>query len=384
VKASPVLERGGPRLAISVIEDITEIKQAEEAQRFLAETSRALVGSFDIEARLPEIARLAAAHMGEACVIRLDGHTFRAGPELPLPPGLDALTEPRLLGEHALAVPLRGGTITLLCTSRRLGPNDLAVAEDLALRVGAALENARLYRTRSAIAQTLQRSLLPPELPEIPGLETAALYRPAGEGNEVGGDFYDVFSTGEREWFAVMGDVCGKGAEAATVTALARYTIRAAVMRHRSPAGILRWLNGAMLRQGAGRFVTLACARLELEADGVTATVASGGHPPPRVLRSTGLVEQLGEPGTLLGVLEHVELGDRSTRLAPGDALVLYTDGLTEIGAPDVWTPTQLDAVVAGARRRSAQGIVDHLAERATGPLRDDLALLAVRVQPLL
>src|SRR5919206_1709392 len=108
--------------------------------------------------------------------------------------------------------------------------------------------------------------------------------RAAGEGHEVGGDFYDLFSTGDRQWFAVMGDVCGKGAEAAAVTALARYTIRAAVVRHRSPAGILLWLNDAMLRQRIepGRFATVACVRLDLDRDGVTATVASGGHPCPR------------------------------------------------------------------------------------------------------
>ena len=159
-----------------------------------------------------------------------------------------------------------------------------------------------------------------------------------------------------------MGDVCGKGAEAASVTALARYTIRAAVMRNRSPAGILRWLNTAMLRQGTGRFVTIAIARLELEPDGtVIVTVASGGHPLPRILRASGLVEELGTTGTLLGVLDDVELSDRGTRLAAGDALVLYTDGLTEVGAPRVWTPRHLDTIVGGARGRGAQGIVDHL-----------------------
>jgi serine phosphatase RsbU (regulator of sigma subunit) len=144
-----------------------------------------------------------------------------------------------------------------------------------------------------------------------------------------------------------------------------------------------------MLRQRAGRFVTIAIARLQLEFDGtVTATVACGGHPIPRILRATGLVETLGEPGTLLGVLPTVTLADRGARLAAGDALVLYTDGLTEVSAPRVWTSAHLDAVVAGARRRDAQGIVDHLASRAAaeaaGPPRDDLALLALRVQPLL
>jgi serine phosphatase RsbU (regulator of sigma subunit) len=332
--------------------------------------------------------------MADTCVIHLGAHeAARAGIALPLPPELNGLTEPRLFDARTLAVPIRvrggvAGTITLLSATRRLGRHDLAIAEDLGLRAGAAVDNARLYRTRAAIAHTLQQSLLPPELPEIPGFDTAALYRAAGEGNEVGGDFYDLFPTGEREWFAVIGDVCGKGAEAAAVTALARYTIRAAVMRHRSPAGILRWVNAAMLRQGAGRFVTLTCVRLDLDDGAVTATVACGGHPCPRILRTTGLVEELGASGTLLGVLADVEHEDRTVRLAPGDALVLYTDGLTEVGAPRVWTPKQIDAILAEARRRNAKEIVEHLAaraaEKAGGPLRDDLALLALRVQPLL
>jgi serine phosphatase RsbU (regulator of sigma subunit)/PAS domain-containing protein len=404
VKASPVLEDGGARLAISVIEDITEIKQAEEAQRFLAESSRALARSLEVEETLPEVARLVAGTLADACAIHLfeDGALRLVGASrgsLAMPPGLEevlARGTPRLWVEAgtpaALAVPIHArdgsaGTITLL--NHHFSEADIALAEDLGLRVGVAVDNARLYRQRAMIAQTLQQSLLPPELPEIPGLETAAHYRPAGEGNEVGGDFYDLFSTGEREWFAVMGDVCGKGAQAASVTALVRYTIRAAVMRNRSPAGILRWLNAAMLRQRAGRFVTIAIARLELDPDGtVIATVSSGGHPRPRILRATGLVEELGTTGTLLGVLPEVELQDRSARLSPGDALVLYTDGLTEVAAPRVWSPAHLDAAVASARRHSAQGIVDHLAARAAaeteGPPRDDLALLALRVQPLL
>jgi sigma-B regulation protein RsbU (phosphoserine phosphatase) len=160
-------------------------------------------------------------------------------------------------------------------------------------------------------------------------------------------------------------------------------------MRNRSPAGILRWLNAAMLRQNAGRFVTLAIARVEIGGDGsVMATVSSGGHPLPRVLRSTGLVEEIGMTGTLLGVLEEVELEDRVTHLSAGDALVLYTDGLTEVTAPKVWSRAHLDRVVAGARRLNAQGIVDHLAEHAEaeaeGPTPVDLAHLALRVQPLL
>jgi serine phosphatase RsbU (regulator of sigma subunit) len=178
--------------------------------------------------------------------------------------------------------------------------------------------------------------------------------------------------------------VCGKGAEAAAVTALARYTIRAAAMQRRSPSEVLDWLNAAMLRQRTRHFVTIACARLDLDGDGMAATVACGGHPFPRVLRAGGHVDALGANGTLLGVLEEIKLQDRTARLDPGDALILYTDGLTESSAPDVWTSAQLDAVVTGARQLPAEGIVGHLAAAVAGPLRDDLALLAVRVQPLL
>jgi PAS domain-containing protein len=371
VKASAIWEEDDPRLAISVIEDITEIKQAEEAQRFLAESSRVLASSLSLDETLPRLERLAAAWMGGGCAIDVrDERPLSAVPD-----------------HETLAVPIRvrGGVAgTILFSGRPFGALETAVAEDLGLRVGAAVDNARLYRTRAAIAQTLQASLLPPVLPEIPGLETAALYRPAGEGNDVGGDFYDVFSTGEGEWFLVMGDVCGKGAEAAAVTALARYTIRAAAMQRRSPAEVLDWLNAAMLRQRTRHFVTIACARLDLDGDGMAATVACGGHPFPRVLRAGGHVDALGANGTLLGVLEEIKLQDRTARLDPGDALILYTDGLTESSAPDVWTSAQLDAVVTGARQLPAEGIVGHLAAAVAGPLRDDLALLAVRVQPLL
>jgi hypothetical protein len=443
VKSTPVFDDGGRvRLAISVIEDITDIKQAEEAQRFLAESSRLLAGSLRVEETLPALARLAVPRIADGCTIHVCGErgvrTIAVAHEDPAKQALAEALEreyPPNARDDGLARVLRTGTpeldpdgagfaasardgrhrglleglgtvssmfvpmwardqvvgaITLVTSGsgRRFGPDDLALAQDLALRAGTTVDNARLHRTRAAIAQTLQASLLPPELPEIPRLETAALYRAAGEGHEVGGDFYDLFSTGPKQWFVVMGDVCGKGAAAAAVTALARYTIRAAVIRHRSPAGILRWLNDAMLRQRTDptRFATIACARIDLDRDVVSATVATGGHPCPRILRATGLVEEVGVPGTALGIVEKVRLEDRTTRLAAGDALILYTDGLTEAGAPQhVWTPGQLDAAVASARRRPAGEIVEHLARVALGdppgPLRDDMALLAVRVR---
>ena len=349
VKASPVLEDGGARLAISVIEDITEIKQAEEAQRFLAESSRALARSLLLEETLPEVARLVAASLADACAIHLleDGElrlVASTGRALDAPPGLEEVAArgtPRLWVEagapsrwpcRSSSATATAGTITLL--GRRFSEPEIAIAEDLGLRVGAAVDNARLYRTRAAIAQTLQQSLLPPELPEIPGLETAALYRPGGRGQR-----------GRRRLLRPLLDrrgrvVRGHGrrlrqgrARPPSVTALARYTIRAAVMRNRSPAGILRWLNAAMLRQRAGRFVTIAIARLELEPDGTRDRHRRQRRPSAAAdpARRPGSSRSSARPARCSACCEDVELADRSARLAAGDALVLYTDGLTEV-----------------------------------------------------
>ncbi len=221
----------------------------------------------------------------------------------------------------------------------------------------------------------------------MPGFELAALYRSASEGSEVGGDFYDVFNTAEDQWYAVVGDVCGKGAEAATVTAMARYTIRAAAVRRRSPAAILRLLGEAMLRQESpdpvGRFCTIACLHLDLSRTPARATVACGGHPPPAILRAGGAVEELGTPGTLLGLVERPDLHDRAAEVHAGDTILLYTDGLTEAGAPErVWAPEDLAAVLRRAAGRSPREVVDHVVGEALGDLpapRDDIAVVALR-----
>ena len=203
-------------------------------------------------------------------------------------------------------------------------------------RTRACTPRARRSRARC------RRRCCRPALPEVPGFELAALYHSASEGTEVGGDFYDVFNTAEDQWYAVVGDVCGKGAEAAAVTAMARYTIRAAAVRRRSPAAILRLLSEAMLRQESpdlvGRFCTIACLHLDLSRTPARATVACGGHPLPALLRADGTVEELGTPGTLIGLVERPELHDRTGELHAGDTIVLYTDGLTEAGraGPDL------------------------------------------------
>jgi PAS domain S-box-containing protein len=387
VQSTPVYdEQGAVRLAINVIEDITEIKRGEQGHRFLSEASRVLAGSLDYRESLRSVARLAVPELADWCAIDLvaGDRLERVAAEPPgTEPGEPVLRAPmrlrdRELGAIAFASPVSG---------RRFDAHDVAIAEDLALRAAAAVENARLYEARSAIAQTLQTSLLPPVLPEIPGVEIAAAYRAAGEGYEVGGDFYDVFSTTEDQWYAVIGDVCGKGAEAAAVTALARYTIRAAAVGRRSPSAILRWLSDAMIQQddGTGRFCTIACVHLDLSRSPVRVTVACGGHPLPLALRAAGGVEEIGAPGTLLGLVPDPELQDRSIELRAGDALLLYTDGLTEAGAPDrVWAPEELTAAAGAVVGRPAGEVVDHLLGVAVSSVpapRDDVAVLALRAR---
>jgi serine phosphatase RsbU (regulator of sigma subunit) len=169
------------------------------------------------------------------------------------------------------------------------------------------------------------------------------------------------------------------------VTALARYTIRAAAVRRRSPAAILRWLSDAMLQQSeAGdRFCTIACAHLDLSRAPGQITVACGGHPLPLLVRSDGTVEELGAPGTLLGLVPSPDLQDRTTELRSGDTVLLYTDGITEAGAPEhVWTPAELAAAAREAATGTVTETVERLIEAAIGSLpavRDDVAVLALR-----
>jgi serine phosphatase RsbU (regulator of sigma subunit)/PAS domain-containing protein len=387
IKATAVHDPdGGVRLAINVIEDITELKRSEEAQRFLAEASRRLSGSsLDYERTLAAVEELAVPNICDRCVVDLvdiDGASSTA--EEVMRTGAAWLEPARMI------VPMTAGrvigTLTLEVDDREFDSADVLVAEDFGLRAGAAVENARLYRAASQIAQALQTSLLPPHLPDVPGANLAAAFHPAGQGLEVGGDFYDVFTTGEGQWYLVIGDVSGKGAEAAAVTALARYTLRTAAARRRSPAEILRWVGEAMLDQDAagGRYCTIACALVDLASSPVQLTVACGGHPLPVLRRADGEVEAVGAFGTLLGLLSDPDLEDRTTDLRSGDTLVLYTDGLTEAGAPrTTWGFEELAAAVRAAPMDGPGGLVSSLVASALGgraTARDDLAILALKL----
>ncbi|MEA2450170.1 MAG: hypothetical protein QOG63_2102, partial [Thermoleophilaceae bacterium] len=296
----------------------------------------------------------------------------------------------------SIAVPLRArgrtlGAMTFVVaeSDRVLDDDDRELVEELAGRAGLAIDNARLYTERSRIAHTLQAELLPTRLPQIAGARVAVRYRAAGELNEVGGDFYDVFERRDGDWALVIGDVSGKGAEAAAVTALARHTVRTASLQPASPAQLLETLNGALLAQRAGtEFCTVCVGQLTRPGGSGSATlrIALGGHPPMFVLRADGSVEAHGEPGTLIGVFSDPALHEVDVPLEPGDVVLLYTDGVTEAGPVGEEIGEDGLALLLGELRgRTPEEIVaavEHAAVSAQdGKPRDDIALVALRIE---
>ena len=421
-----------------------EAVRARRRLALLAAAGTTLSASLDFEATLEGIARLAVPELADWCLLDIleeDGsvnqlaaahadparesllrellgyrrfgedapgtvaRVLRTGHSILIPEASDALLAERATGEEHLgilrrlgvcsimSVPLlaRGrtlGAMTLVSSDpeRRYGEEDLSLAEGLAYRCALAVDNARLYRERSHIARTLQRSLLP-SLPEMPGIEVGVEYLPIGEENEAGGDFYDLFRTSEDAWLAVIGDVCGKGAAAAAVTALTRYTIRAVAMREDEPSAVLVALNEAMLWQvDDGQFCTVACARLEPVDGGCEVGVARGGHPAPLVVRADGSVEVLAPPGRALGIFPDPGLEVQKVGLRPGDAVVFYTDGIVEARGPDesFFGEERLRALLRSCAGLSAPAIAQRLREvtleYGEGNARDDLAVLVLRV----
>ncbi|HEX4838759.1 MAG TPA: GAF domain-containing SpoIIE family protein phosphatase [Solirubrobacteraceae bacterium] len=268
---------------------------------------------------------------------------------------------------------------------RHYDPEHLALMRDLADRAAMALDNASLYAARTQLARTLQRSLLPETLPVLEGVALSSAYHPAGEGSEVGGDFYDVFATPFGCWL-VVGDVCGKGPEAAAVTALVRHSIRAFAFVRASPAQVLGAVNEVMLGHDlAHRFATVVVVRLDLRRDPVKATIAGAGHPPPLLLGVDGLARCPSAHGMMLGVRSGSNVVDIELELAPGSTLVLYTDGLLDAGAPRRGlTPRELCRLLAGHAGAAPQLLVQQLERLAlssgAGRLRDDVAIVAARV----
>jgi PAS domain S-box-containing protein len=424
--------------------DISARKRDEEALRFLTEASDLLYASLDYETTLRRVADLAVASVADWCGVEVlaDGgrrqlavaHTDpakvalarelqqRYAPEereYDIVPQILSTGEPvliaevsdellvqgardeehlrllRALGLHSLmVVPMRSrgrvlGLITFASSESGhvFDQDDLELAQELARRAAIAIDNARVHAELRHTAHTLQDSLLPPHLPAILGVELAARFRPARTGLDVGGDFYDIFEVGPEQWALAVGDVCGKGAQAAALTALTRYTARAAAMYEGSPAGVLRVLNEALMRQrNEFRFTTLAFCVLDLSGAVPKLIVASAGHPPPLVLRADGEAIAVAARGSLLGVLADVHFDEVELELGRGDLVVLYTDGLTDALAPEhLITEDDLLAELRACRGRSAAeaiGRLEDLALASTEEPRDDVALVALRLTP--
>ncbi|HEY6752218.1 MAG TPA: PAS domain S-box protein [Rubrobacteraceae bacterium] len=296
------------------------------------------------------------------------------------------------------------GVITLVSaeSGRRYSEADLELAEELANHAALAVDNARLYRGRVQVARTLQEGLLPSRLPEVPGVEVGLRYVSAGE-EDVGGDFYDLFDTrmadqnGSSEpsssWGIVIGDVSGKGAEAAAMLAFCRYTIRTLATLESCPSTVLSSLNEAMLHQrrerGNHKFCTVTYTRLETEgntAQGVRLTVCRGGHSAPVLLRADGSISKIGQPGRAIGVFDDVNLTEQETHLMPGDALVLYTDGVVEARSPDglFFGEERLKALLRSSGAFNASTIASRIEDAVLNfqeqAPRDDVAVLVLRV----
>lgn len=407
---------------------LREARAAHARLALLAEAS-SLLSTLSSAATLQGLARLAVRTLADWCSVSLlgaDGSTVtrvavarRDAPEgvdmdpplVPLarehdprsPSGVDAViatgrrhiepvTDPELLAlglVHQMVVPLwtrgRGlGAITFATgPGRPYDDEDLRIAVDLARRAALALDNARAYETQREIAATLQRSLLPPALPDVGHFAVAATYKTPGDTVLVGGDFYDLFPLRGPGWGIAIGDVQGKGSAAAALTALARYTVRAGALTLRNPKQVLRTLNEAILREDADRFLTICLLTLSPTREGLRGRVCVAGHPLPFLVRTTGEVEQIGRPGTLLGVVHEVELAVVTFDLRPGDYVVLFTDGLIEARRDGEQFGNRGVREVLESSAGLAPGQVTAALEEAVtafgrGEPRDDMAILVV------
>jgi serine phosphatase RsbU (regulator of sigma subunit) len=221
----------------------------------------------------------------------------------------------------------------------------------------------------------------------VSNIDHAAYFRAAGDEDRVGGDFYDLFEVSDGRWALTVGDVGGKGARAAALTALARHTLRAVSTREPRPSRVLASLNDAIRRQHdhPGATCTAIYATLELTGRAIDVRIASAGHPLPLILRGDGSVAQLGEPGSVLGLDPNPSLSDHRAKLAPGDTILVYTDGLTDAFAPyRIVEPAELQSILrscAGQKPRQLIAAIEHSLLTYDGlEPRDDIAILALQV----
>jgi PAS domain S-box-containing protein len=448
IRATPLFDRlGHPQNVVNVIVDVTEDRSKQRAYAFLADATRELTRSLDWEATIRRVARLAVPDMADWCsvdIVEPDGslslvalahvdpvkvewayelrrrhpplatdptgvvNVARTGvseliPEI-TPEMIEAanITDPELLEiverlqlRSVMYIPLiaRGRIIGVLSmvraeSGRRYTQEDVRLAEDLASRAALAIDNARLYRERDQIARSLQERLLPRVLPEVPGLDVAARYVPAGDALQAGGDFYDLFEMDDGSWKALIGDVRGKGAEAAALMGFVRFTIRAASRQDTRPSEALVKLNRALLEEleagDGGEFCTAAIVRFRLEEGRARVTVAVAGHPLPIIIRADGTLEEAGTPGTLLGVFEELDVSDTLVELRAGDTIVMLTDGVFEAGREEGWQEDAIPRLLATCAGLPADVTADRILAAVSGVedrRTDDVAVLVIQLR---
>ncbi|WP_149261387.1 GAF domain-containing SpoIIE family protein phosphatase [Actinomadura sp. K4S16] len=405
-------------------------------QAFLAEASSKLLASLNPDRCMEVTVRLAARHLADAAVVIVPrsgrpGHPVaRCGPDgrvereelaidpaevvgladamrafPPVPPRwIDPRTAPDWiarpeLGEPramvVIALPGHGVAAGALILMRRFAPEGFSEGEErttrlFASRAGAALSAARLYAEQASITATLMRDLLPPRTQELEGVELAARYRPSGDEDLVGGDFYDVYpadaSDPDAESLVVVGDVCGKGLEAAVLTGKIRNTLRALLPMAADHRRVLELLNGTLLQTDSTRFVTLVLASARRQGEQVRLRLTSAGHPTPLIVRTDGTVEPARTGGSLIGVLEDIDSTTAEVTLEPGDSCLLYTDGITEaVGGPlgeEMFGEERLRAELPPCGGMPPEALVERvhmLAAEWVGPGRhDDMAVIAI------
>jgi serine phosphatase RsbU (regulator of sigma subunit) len=383
---------------------------------FLAEASELLAQSLDVNLTMALIPQLVVPRLGQWCAV----HTTDAWGRLQLAAATHAdesalaklyatlgesgpdsvlarLEEASRIGTQVMfSTPPEGFALPLVARGQRLGTlavgrhhkqrhdaDEVAVLEDVARRAAIAIDNARIHDERRRVARTLQASLLPPALPHVDGVGFAAEYVPTG--SEVGGDFYDVVPASDDRWIVVVGDVSGKGVQAATVTGLVRDVIRILVDDGKPMSEILCRVNRTLVQRGGGRYCTLAMASVERRPPRMLEVCLHlAGHDRAVLVRADGKTSFVGEGGTALGLLETIASPNVAVTLGPGDSLIFYTDGVTErrrgrelFGSArllDAATPLAgYPADVMAARLRSTT--INFSVEEP----RDDIAILVLR-----
>ena len=439
VEARPVRHPDGH--ATWWLQDATEVHRIREELRrereraaFLSDASNALLGSLNVPRTMAVAADLCAGHLADAAWVVAPGTrgrfpavaclrgarpvslTLEIDPaELPglsealqgFPPvpsrWIDPAQTPAWLlpegfgSNHAagsvLVTPLPGhgvpaGALVLLRREDRqvFTADDEVFARLFAARCGAAMSAARLFEQQSSITDVLTEELLPPVLTHVRGIEFAGGYRPAQDTDRLGGDFYDVHPCENGEVLALLGDVCGKGLEAAVLTGKIRNTLQALLPLAGDHARVLRLLNSSLLSSHHTRFATLALASAVREGPDVRVRITSAGHLPPLVVRADGRVEETTCRGSLIGVLPAIEVSGEEVVLAPGETCLLYTDGVTEArGGPlggEMFGEDRLRRALGECAGMPAEAVVERVqmltAQWVGSAPHDDIAVLAV------